>query len=108
MIDPQAEEEVLVFEPCFPQYYDHIQMAGATFKPVPLEFKENKWVFDPESFKRALSDKTKVVILNNAQNPTGKLFTVDELELISKILDEYPKAIVISDDVYEYLVFDNK
>lgn len=83
-------------------------MAGAIFKPVPLEFKEGKWSFDPENLKKALSDKTKIVILNNAQNPTSKLFTKEELEEISKILMEYPKVIVLSDDVYEYLVFDGK
>ena len=83
-------------------------MAGATFKPVPLEFKEGSWSFDPDKLKEALSEKTKILILNNAQNPTGKLFTKEELQIITEILNEYPNVIILSDDVYEYLVFDGK
>ena len=108
LIDPSKEEEVIVFEPCFPQYQDHIQMAGAVYKPVPTELKDGKWILDTEKLRQALSDKTKIVILNNAQNPTGKLFTLEELESISNILDEFPQVIVISDDVYEFLTYDGK
>ena len=79
-----------MFEPCFPQYYDHIQMAGAKVRFVPLEFKDGKWTFKPENLKNVLSDKTKVLILNNAHNPTGKLFTDAELHLISDMLKPYP------------------
>jgi len=83
-------------------------MAGAKYVPVPLELKEGKWIFDVDHLKKALSTKTKVVILNNAHNPTGKLFTREELEGITNVLNEYPNVIVISDDVYEFLVFDGK
>lgn len=83
-------------------------MAGAKYVPVPLELKEGKWIYDVDHLKKALSTKTKVVILNNAHNPTGKLFTREELEGITNVLNEYPNVIVISDDVYEFLVFDGK
>jgi len=83
-------------------------MAGARVKFVPLEFKDNKWSFKPENLKSVLSDKSKVLILNNAQNPTGKLFTKEELLLITELIQSYPKLVVLSDDVYEYLVFDGK
>jgi kynurenine aminotransferase len=83
-------------------------MAGAKVRFVPLEFKDNKWSFNPDNLKTVLSDKTKVLILNNAHNPTGKLFTDEELHVISDFVKPYPNLIVLSDDVYEYLVFDGK
>jgi len=78
------------------------------YKPVPLELKEGKWVFDPEKLRSALSEKTKLMIINNAHNPTGKLYTLDELQAITRILAEYPNVLVLSDDVYEYLTYDGK
>lgn len=83
-------------------------MAGAKYVPVPLELKDGKWIFDIEHLKKALSAHTKILILNNAHNPTGKLFTQEELEGITNVLNDYPNVIVISDDVYEFLVFDGK
>jgi aspartate/methionine/tyrosine aminotransferase len=83
-------------------------MAGAKVRFVPLEFKDNKWSFKPDNLKIALSDKTKVLILNNAHNPTGKLFTDEELHVISDMVKPYQNLVVLSDDVYEYLVFDGK
>lgn len=99
----------MVFEPCFPQYQDHIQLADAVYKPVPLELKEEgKWGFDPALLRKSLNEKTRIFILNNAHNPTGKLFTLEELETLSSILNEFPDVIVISDDVYESLTFDER
>ncbi len=83
-------------------------MAGATYKPVPLELVDGNWTFNRAKFKEALNSKTKILILNNAHNPTGKIFSREELELITNILAAYPKVVVISDDVYEYLTFDGK
>ncbi len=83
-------------------------MAGAKVRFVPLEFKDNKWSFNPDNLKSVLSDKSKVLILNNAHNPTGKLFTDEELHIISGMVKQYPNLVVLSDDVYEYLVFDGK
>lgn len=48
LLDPESEDEVVVFEPCFPQYQDHIQFAKGIYKPVPLELKDGLWVFNPE------------------------------------------------------------
>lgn len=83
-------------------------MANGIYKPVPLELKDGKWGFDPEKLRSAFSHKTKILILNNGQNPTGKLFSKEELDQISVILKDFPEVIVLSDDVYEYLTFDGK
>ena len=81
-----------MFEPFFPQYADHIQIACGVFIPIPLIMDEGngKWTFDKELFKQKVNEKTKLLILNNAHNPTGKIFTKDELEFISDVLDKYP------------------
>ena len=97
---------MVVFEPSYPCYYDHIQYAGAIVKAAPLELKDGKWIFNAESFRKALSPKTKVFIFNNAQNPTGKIFTREEMEQIAEILKEFPQVIVMSDEVYDFLTFD--
>lgn len=107
-IRPELKEEVVVFEPSYPCYYDHIQYAGGVVKGAPLDLKDGKWVLNPESFRKALSPKTKVFIFNNAQNPTGKIFTREEMETIAEILKEFPDVIVMSDEVYDFLTFDDQ
>lgn len=79
-----------MFEPSYPCYYDHIQYAGAIVKGAALELKAGKWVFNAENFRKSLSSKTKVLIFNNAQNPTGKIFTREEMHQIAEILKEFP------------------
>ena len=79
MLKPNLQEEVVVFEPSYPCYYDHITYANGVVKGAALDLKDGQWVFNAENFRKALNSKTKVLILNNAQNPTGKVFTVDEM-----------------------------
>lgn len=52
------------------------------------------------------TDKVRMLILNNPHNPTGKNFTLEEIENISKILDNYPNIIVLADEVFEFLCYD--
>ena len=101
-------DEVVIFEPCFPMYFDHLQFCGGKLRGVPLDLDEatGEWSFNPEKFRAALSSKTKLVILNTPHNPTGKCFTRAELEQISQILDEFPNVFVLSDEVYDFLTFD--
>ncbi len=66
LVDPKKEEEVVLFEPGFPCYYDHIQFAGGIVKSALLEFKDGKWIFNPENLRSVLNEKTRVLILNNA------------------------------------------
>lgn len=62
----KEEDEVVIFEPAYPCYYDHIQYAGGKVHGVPLEYCEGKWIVNFEKLKQALNQKTKVLILNNA------------------------------------------
>jgi aspartate/methionine/tyrosine aminotransferase len=65
-IRPNEQEEIVLFEPSYPCYYDFIQYSGATVKAAALDLKDGKWVFNAENFRKALSPKTKVLIFNNA------------------------------------------
>ena len=89
-------------------YFDHARMRDAIIKPVPLEFNGTTWTFNPETLRQTLSSKTKLLIFNNPNNPTGKCFTREELETITKILEEFPHVFVLSDEVYDFLTFDKR
>jgi len=99
---------LVTFEPIFPSYLDHVEMAGGIVNGVALEYKDGTWRFDPEALRAALArPKTKVFILNTPHNPTGKVFTRDELKQVSDILDDFPHILCITDEVYEMLTFDD-
>lgn len=67
----------------------------------------DNWVLDFDSFEKAFNENTRVFLFNTPHNPTGKVFTKEEMEKISAVLDKWPKVKVISDEVYDFLCFDN-
>lgn len=96
-------DEVIILEPFYDSYLASIQMAGATVVPVTLHAPEFSLNFD--ELKKAISPKTKMIIVNNPHNPTGKMFTDSEIEQIGDLAiknDFY----ILSDEVYEFLTFD--
>lgn len=100
-------DELVCFEPTFPMYFDHLKMSGGSLKTIPLVVNDQgQWAFTEESFRAAMSDKTKVLVLNSPHNPTGKCFSLEEMELITKILKDFPNCVVLSDEVYDFLTFD--
>ena len=103
-----AGDQVVGFEPMFPMYIDHGEMSGGNIKGVPLALDEaGIWQFDPAVLRAELSKpETKVFIFNTPHNPTGKVFTVAEMQAISDILDDCPHVLVLSDEVYDFLTFD--
>lgn len=96
-------DEVIVIEPGFDLYYGALKMAQANIKTVSLtDSLEMNW----DKLNSLISDKTKMLILNTPHNPSGKVFNKDELTKLSKILDKAPNCVVLSDEVYEHLVYD--
>jgi len=102
-----AGDEVVVFEPMFDSYQACIAMAGARAVPVLLApGADGRYGFDPVELAAAVSARTKLILLNTPRNPTGKVFTRAELELIAQLAIEHD-LIVVTDEVYEHLLFDD-
>lgn len=96
-------DEVVTFEPYYDSYAACIALAGATRRTSVLRFPD--FAVDEESLRAAFSDRTRLVLLNTPHNPTGKVFTRAELELIAALAKEHD-AWVVTDEVYEHIVFD--
>lgn len=103
-----AGDEVVVFEPMYDSYQAGIALAGARAVPVLLApDATGRYVFDPDDLRSAVTDRTKLILLNTPHNPTGKVFDRTELELIAEVaLDR--DLIVVTDEVYEHLLFDGR
>lgn len=96
-------DEVVTFEPYYDSYAASIALAGAVRRTSVLRFPD--FAVDEESLRAAFSPRTRLVLLNTPHNPTGKVFTRAELELICSLAREFD-AWVVTDEVYEHLVFD--
>ena len=97
-------DEVIVFEPFFDIYIPAILAAGGVPKTVTLHAPEFR--FDYNELKKTFSKKTKLVILNSPHNPTGKIIPTEDLNLICSEICKWD-SYLISDEVYEYLLYDN-
>ncbi|MBD0292155.1 MAG: pyridoxal phosphate-dependent aminotransferase [Jiangellaceae bacterium] len=97
------QDEVVTFEPYYDSYAASIALAGATRRTVVL--RRPDFSFDRAELAAAFGDRTRLVLLNSPHNPTGKVFTRAELELVAELATEHD-AIVVTDEVYEHLAFD--
>ncbi len=96
-------DEVVAFEPFYDSYAACIALAGAHRVPVTLHAPS--YELDVDALRRSITPRTRVILLNTPHNPTGKVFTRDELGAIATVAIEHD-LLVISDEVYEHLVFD--
>ena len=101
IVDPG--DEVVVFEPFYENYGPDAILAGAVPRFVSLRPPE--WTFDPDELAAAFSDKTRGIILNSPNNPTGKVFTRDEQETIAMLCRKWD-VVAFSDEIYEHIVYD--
>jgi N-succinyldiaminopimelate aminotransferase len=100
-------DEVVLFEPMYDSYAAAVAMAGGILRPVPLRPPaggSGRWTFDADELAAAIGPRTTLLLLNTPHNPTGKVFTRDELGLIAALAIERD-LIVLTDEVYEHLVF---
>src|SRR5437868_3739672 len=101
ILDPG--DEVVLFEPFYENYGPDTQLCGATSRYVSL--RPPDWSFDPDELRRAFTPRTKAIILNTPNNPTGKVFTREELECIAGLCREFD-ALAITDEIYEHILYD--
>ena len=108
-------DEVILFEPFFDLYANQIKLAGGKPVPVLLKFVPYEdddgvitggdWCLEREAFMKLVNTRTKAIILNSPHNPTGKIFTRDEMEYVAEALEHAdPECVVLSDEVYKYIV----
>ena len=101
IIDPG--DEVVIFEPFYENYGPDAILSGATPRYVTL--REPDWSFDPDELAAVFNARTKAIILNTPNNPTGKVFSREELGAIAELCRKWD-VIAISDEIYEHIIFD--
>jgi len=98
-------EEVIIPAPYWVSYPDMVILTGGT--PVPVDTRlEDGFKMRPEALDRAITPKTKWLILNSPSNPTGAAYTRAELKKLTEVLIKHPQVWVLTDDMYEHLVYD--
>jgi aminotransferase len=103
LIDPG--DEVVIFEPFYENYGPDAILSGAV--PRYVQLREPDWTFDPDELAGAFNEKTRAIILNTPNNPTGKVFTSDELEAIAALCRKWD-VVAISDEIYEHILYEGR
>jgi len=96
-------EEVIIFEPFYENYGPDAILCGAT--PRFVRLREPDWAFDPAELDAAFSDRTRAIIINTPNNPTGKVFTREELGQIARLCQKWD-VVAVTDEIYEHIVYD--
>ncbi len=97
-------EEVIVFEPFYENYAPDAILSDAKPIHVPLYQTKNGWHFERDELRAAFNEKTKAIIICNPNNPTGKVFSMEELEFIAELCKEFD-ALVFTDEIYEHIIY---
>ncbi len=101
----RAGDEVIVFDPCYDSYEPAVTLAGG--RCVHLALNSHDFSVDWQQFADALTDKTRLVIINSPHNPSGALFSQTDLNQLAELIRER-EIYLLSDEVYEHLVFDGQ
>jgi aspartate/methionine/tyrosine aminotransferase len=97
-------DEVIIFEPFYENYGPDTILSGAI--PRFVELRPPDWHFDPEELERAFNARTRAIIINTPNNPTGKIFSRQELQSIADLCRKWD-VLAITDEIYEHIVYDN-
>jgi aspartate/methionine/tyrosine aminotransferase len=101
VVDPG--NEVVVFEPFYENYGPDCVLTGARTRYVSL--RPPDWRFDPDELRRVFTPRTRAIVINTPHNPTGKVFSREELELIAELCQDHD-VVAITDEIYEHLVYE--
>lgn len=98
-------EEVIIPAPFWVSYPDMVELTGGV--PIIVQCTpENQLKLTPEGLKEHITQRTKWLILNSPNNPTGMVYSKEELELLAEVLRQFPHIYILSDDIYEHLIYD--
>ena len=100
-------DEVVLFEPYYDSYLANLAMAGAIRRPVQLTSDGGPFTFDADALRAAITPRARLILLNSPHNPTGKVFTREELTLVASLCVEHD-LIAVTDEVYEHLLYDGR
>ncbi len=98
-------DEVIIFEPAYDSYAPVVRLNGG--RPVYVRLKYPDYSVDWDAVNRMVNSKTRLIILNSPQNPSGKIFTDEDLQSLKKVVVG-TKILILSDEVYEHIIFDGK
>ncbi len=98
-------DEVVVFEPFYENYWPDSQLSGAKVRYVQLH--PPAWDFDKGELRAAFNSHTRAVIINSPNNPTGKVFSLEQLKTIGELCEEFD-CLIVCDEIYEHIVFDGE
>ena len=100
-------DEVVIFTPYWVSYIEIVKLAGG--KPVCIAATvDNDYKVSAEQVKNAISNKTKFILFSSPCNPTGSVYTKAELKAIADVVSEHKNILIVSDEIYEYIVFDGE
>ncbi|MNS40705.1 Methionine aminotransferase [compost metagenome] len=101
----ETEDEVIILDPSYDSYEAPVLLCKA--KPVRVDLNDD-YTPNWERIEKACTSKTKMIIINNPHNPTGKILNHTDLESLETLLQKFPKLIILSDEVYEYITYEEK
>lgn len=103
LTDPQ--DEVIILEPWYENYLPDCLMSGVIPKFVPM--REPDYTFDPAELRSAFSKKTRLILINTPHNPTGRVFSRQELDTVAGLCREF-NVVAVTDEIYEYILYDGR
>lgn len=100
-------DEVIILAPYWVSYYDQIILAGG--KPVVVEaMLENDFKVSPSQIEKAITGRTRLIIFNSPSNPTGMIYSGEEMEKIARVVERHEGLFIMSDEIYEHIIFEGE
>ncbi len=107
MVTVNPGDEVIILAPYWVSYFDQVKLAGGV--PVVVNASlENDFKVTPADLESAITPKTKLIIFNSPSNPTGMVYTREEMEKLARVVEKNPHVLILSDEVYEHIIFEGE